>query len=51
MIFRSWPAVIWLIKMDAITSSTPKPTMVSGTRSRTDSRNTASATSRIVLIS
>ena len=44
MILRSCPAVSWLIRYDAAISSTANTTMLYGTRSRTDSRNTAPAT-------
>ena len=40
--FRSWPAVRRLIRNDAAISTTAKSTRLYGTRSRTDSLNTAS---------
>ena len=48
MIFRSWPAVSWLIRYDAAISSAANTTIEYGTRSRTDSLNTAPATTPMV---
>ena len=50
MIFMSWPAVIWPIRNDAAISRIANTTIAYGTRSRTDSLNTATAISQIVRI-
>src|SRR5574338_1267288 len=44
MIFTSWPAVSWPSRNDDPIRSTANSTRLYGTRSRTDSRNTFTAT-------
>ena len=44
MIFRSCPAVSWLMRYEAAISRTAKTTRLYGTRSRTDSLKTLPAT-------